>query len=46
MLVWNWLGRKTEGERNIDQGLVSAYQERFGALEKLRADVLMRRLTS
>jgi len=32
-------------ECNIDQGLISSYQQRFGTLETLRADVLVRRLT-
>jgi hypothetical protein len=36
------LAGKVERERNIDQGLIPAYQQRLGALEPLRADVLMR----
>src|SRR2546421_4215905 len=39
------LAGKLECERDIDQGLLSSYQQRSGTVETLRADVLMRRLT-
>jgi hypothetical protein len=39
------LAGKVEFERNVDQGLISAYQQRFGTFKTPRADVLMRRLT-
>src|SRR4051812_35769002 len=38
------LAGKVERECNIDQGLISSYQQRFGTLETFRADVPMRRL--
>ena len=40
------LAGKVERECNIDQGLISSYQQRFGTLETRRADVLVRRLTN
>jgi hypothetical protein len=39
------LAGKVERECNIGQGLISSYQQRFGTLEALRADILVRRLT-
>ena len=39
------LAGKVECECIIDQGLISSYQQRFGTLETLCADVLVRRLT-
>src|SRR3984893_13221195 len=39
------LAGKVEPDCNIDQGLISSYQQRFGTLEAARADVLVRRLT-
>jgi hypothetical protein len=39
------LARKPERECNIDQRLISSYQQSFGTIETLRADVLMRELT-
>jgi protein required for attachment to host cells len=40
------LAGKVERECNIDQGLISSYQQRFGTLETLCADVLVRRLAN
>src|ERR1700694_4472966 len=40
------LAGKVERERNIDQGSLLSYEQRFGPLEPLRADVLMRRSTN
>jgi hypothetical protein len=39
------LAGKVERKCNIDERLISSYQQRFGTLETLRADVLVRRLT-
>ena len=39
------LGGKVESERNIDQRAISSRQQLFGALQTLRADVLMGRST-
>ncbi len=39
------LAGKAQCESNIDQGAISLYQQRFGTLDALRADVSMGRLT-
>jgi hypothetical protein len=39
------LARKLERECNINQRLISSYQQSFGMIEMLHADVLMRGLT-